>query len=100
MRFNVKFLTLTHAVTEQVGLLCILRRQTALPEIVVSRRERGVSHREIRIQANGALKKRNCAGVVAFSSLHFSSLAEGLQGVERGRGGLFDRRVEFLHGAE
>ena len=73
--------------------------QPLLRKIVIGHAQGGMRHGEVGIELDGAFEVGN--GLRVFKSLMLGlAKAEGLQGFERRRGGLFERRGELLHRAD
>src|SRR5262249_9460091 len=92
-------LALAHLAALLVGEPRVLLRAVRLPEVAVDRRERGVGGGELRIELDRALEERDRLDLAAPSPC---ALAErvGVQGLQRRRRDLLERRGEALDGGE
>ncbi len=98
-KIDVKPLPLAYAIPQFVRLLPLHSGQSGLADVRVRRAENGVSHRKIRVQADGVLQHGNRAGKI-IRGHHLSGQTERLKRLEGRRRGLLGRRVEFLNRAQ
>src|SRR6202043_1744068 len=92
-------LILGNAVDQTESFLCVFPAALYVPGIFKRDAEHEVSHREIWIECNGALKQRGSGQKLALFHLG-RTRGVALEGFERWRGGLFERTIQLLDRVE
>src|ERR1700736_4777305 len=92
-------LKLGNSVDQTESFLCVFPAALYVPGIVERDAEHEVSHREIWIESNGALKQRDSDQKLAQDHL---GITRGvvLESFQRRSGGLFERTIQFLDRVE
>ncbi len=97
MRFDVKLFALADLGAQFERPARVFSGQFFFAKIVVRRAERRICHGQVRVQLNCALKQRHRSRVVALRQHGVASHRICLQRFQRWRGGLLNRRGEFVH---
>src|SRR5271165_7431173 len=92
-------LGLARSVAQFVSLPGTLNIHTEFTRIVKRDAQPRVGECEIWVEFDGLLIKRNGRGIPD-SGLNLKTRTEGFQGLQRGRGRLLERSIEFLHRAQ
>src|ERR1700751_5409344 len=99
MGLNVELLQLTHAFAQLIALPSVLRRQRRLAHHPIGIPEPGIGHREIRIEVDRSLVKRDGGSTFA-SSRGFPAPAVSIKGLNRGCRRLFKRSIKLPYSSK